>query len=102
MGALKRLKEDRNARVSALCKTDDSITFVEKKRPWEVACDLAFPSATQNELNGEDAAALAKNGCKGVFEGANMPCTPEAVEVLQQAKVTYGPGKAANAGGVAV
>lgn len=75
--------------------------FVPGKRPWEVKCDVAFPSATQNEIDGEDAKTLVKNGCKAVGEGANMPTTPEGVEVFLNAKILYGPGKAANAGGVA-
>lgn len=76
-------------------------TFLEGRSPWSVPCDCAFPSATQNELNGEDAATLVKNGCKLISEGANMPSTPEAVDVFQSAGILYGPGKAANAGGVA-
>jgi len=100
--ALKKLKADRNARVSALCQMDKDIQFVEKKTPWEVKCDMAFPSATQNELDAEDAKALVSNGCKGVFEGANMPTTPEAISIVMRAGLLYGPGKAANAGGVAV
>ena len=64
--------------------------------------ELAFPSATQNEISGEEAKSLVKNGCVGVSEGANMPSTPEAVEVFLENKVLFGPGKAANAGGVAV
>jgi len=76
--------------------------YVEGKRPWEVKCDVALPSATQNEINGEDAETLVKNGCKCVSEGANMPSTPEAIGVYMQNKILYGPGKAANAGGVAV
>ncbi|MFA5104024.1 MAG: NADP-specific glutamate dehydrogenase [Candidatus Margulisiibacteriota bacterium] len=75
--------------------------FVEGKRPWEVKCDIAFPSATQNEIDENDAKALIKNGCICVAEGANMPSTPEAIEVYLNAKILYGPGKAANAGGVA-
>jgi glutamate dehydrogenase (NADP+) len=71
------------------------------KRPWTVKCDLAFPSATQNEISKEDAQILVKNGCISVAEGANMPSTPEAVEVFLKAKVCFAPGKAANAGGVA-
>ena len=74
--------------------------YVPGKRPWEVKCDAAFPSATQNEIDGEDARTLVKNGCKAVGEGANMPTTPEGVEVFLNAKILYGPGKAANAGGV--
>jgi glutamate dehydrogenase (NADP+) len=78
------------------------------KSVWDVVreegvkCDVALPSATQNEINGENAAALVKNGCYCISEGANMPSTPEAVEIYQENKILYGPGKAANAGGVAV
>ncbi len=71
------------------------------KKPWGVKCDVAFPSATQNEIDEADAKELIKNGCIAVGEGANMPTTPEGVEVFQEAKICYGPGKAANAGGVA-
>jgi glutamate dehydrogenase (NADP+) len=75
--------------------------YFEGMRPWFVKCDCAFPSATQNEVNGEDAKLLVKNGCTLVSEGANMPSAPEAVEVFLKNKILYGPGKAANAGGVA-
>ena len=75
--------------------------YLEGKRPWGIPCQCAFPSATQNEINGDDAKTLLKNGCKLVSEGANMPSTPEAVELFVKNKVMYGPGKAANAGGVA-
>lgn len=75
--------------------------FHQGKRPWEVKCDIALPCATQNELNKEDALTLVKNGCTCVCEGANMPCTPEAVEILHENKLLFAPGKAANAGGVA-
>jgi glutamate dehydrogenase (NADP+) len=75
--------------------------YVEGKRPWEVKCDVAFPSATQNEIDEEDAKTLVKNGCKAVGEGANMPTTAEGAEVFLNTKILYGPGKAANAGGVA-
>jgi glutamate dehydrogenase (NADP+) len=75
--------------------------FHQGKRPWEVKCDVALPCATQNELGKEDALTLIKNGCMCLCEGANMPCTPEAVEVFQENKILYAPGKAANAGGVA-
>ncbi len=78
-----------------------NVRYIEGKRPWDVKCDLAFPSATQNEINEDDAKILVKNGCYAVSEGANMPSTPEAVEVFLNAKILYGPGKAANAGGVA-
>ena len=71
------------------------------KTPWKVKCELAFPSATQNEINKDDAKLLIDNGCKLVAEGANMPSTPEAIEVFLENKILFGPGKAANAGGVA-
>jgi len=75
--------------------------FIQGKRPWEVKCDVAMPCATQNELGKEDAEMLVKNGCICVAEGANMPSTPEAVNVFIQNKIMFGPGKAVNAGGVA-
>jgi len=75
--------------------------YIEGKRPWIVPCDIALPSATQNEIDEDDAKELVKNGCFCVSEGANMPSTPEAVEVYLKNKICYGPGKAANAGGVA-
>ena len=75
--------------------------FHQGKRPWEVKCDVALPCATQNELGKVDAQNLVANGCKCVAEGANMPSTPEAVEVFIENKVLFGPGKAVNAGGVA-
>ncbi len=75
--------------------------FVQGKRPWEIKCDIALPCATQNELGKEDALTLVKNGCICVSEGANMPSTPEAIEIFQENKVMFAPGKAANAGGVA-
>ena len=75
--------------------------FMAGRRPWSVPCDCAFPSATQNEIDGADAQALLKNGCQLVSEGANMPSTPDAVHAYLAAKILYGPGKAANAGGVA-
>ncbi len=75
--------------------------YFHDQRPWNVKCDVALPCATQNEINKEDAITLVKNGCYCVSEGANMPSTPEAVEVFIEAKILYGPGKAANAGGVA-
>ena len=75
--------------------------FIQGKRPWEVKCDIALPCATQNELGKEDAENLVKNGVICVAEGANMPSTPEAIEVFQEAKILFAPGKAVNAGGVA-
>lgn len=75
--------------------------YIAGQRPWSVPCDCAFPSATQNEISSEDAATLVRNGCQLVAEGANMPTEPEGIEVFLNAKILYGPGKAANAGGVA-
>jgi glutamate dehydrogenase/leucine dehydrogenase len=75
--------------------------YLENERPWSVKCDIALPCATQNELDGKDAKTLLKNGCICVGEGANMPSIPEAVEHFIKAKTLFGPGKAANAGGVA-
>jgi glutamate dehydrogenase (NADP+) len=77
------------------------VKYFEGQRPWSIKCDMAFPSATQNEVNAEDAKTLIKNGCFVVSEGANMPSTPDAIEVYLESKILYGPGKAANAGGVA-
>lgn len=74
--------------------------YVEGARPWGEKCDIAMPSATQNELNGDDAKTLLANGCFAVSEGANMPSTPEAIDAFLEAKILYAPGKAANAGGV--
>ncbi len=75
--------------------------YLENKKPWAIKCDCAFPSATQNELDGKDAETLIKNGCKLVAEGANMPSTPEAADLFLKEKILYAPGKASNAGGVA-
>jgi len=96
------IKNAARGRVSDYLELSRTATFHAGQRPWGVPCDLAFPSATQNELDGGDAAALAVGGCQGVFEGANMPCTPKAVERFRETGVIFGPGKAANAGGVAV
>ena len=79
-----------------------SVEHHQGKRPWEVPCDLAFPCATQNELSAEEAKTLIKNGCIGVSEGANMPTEQEGINAYQEAKILFGPSKAANAGGVAV
>ncbi|MBO8132107.1 MAG: NADP-specific glutamate dehydrogenase [Candidatus Marinimicrobia bacterium] len=78
------------------------VQYWENKKPWKVKCDIAIPCATQNEINGDDARTLIKNGCFCVVEGANMPSTLEAIDEFQQAKVLFAPAKAANAGGVAV
>ena len=98
---VKKLKENSSARISEYAKKYN-VDFIEGKTPWEVKCDIALPCATQNELNEDDAKALTKNGCFVVAEGANMPSTTEAVEHFVKEKILFGPGKAANAGGVAV
>jgi len=99
---VKDLKTVRYGRISEYVQRYPNAEYLPGERPWRVPCDLAFPSATQNEIEGCDAETLVNNGCYCVSEGANMPSTPEAVEVFQGAKILYGPGKAANAGGVAV
>jgi glutamate dehydrogenase (NADP+) len=76
------------------------VKYYEGLRPWGIKCDMAFPSATQNEVNADDAKTLIKNGCYVISEGANMPSTPDAIEIYIESKILYGPGKAANAGGV--
>ena len=96
------LKNVHRGRIKEYSDRFRGAKFVEGKRPWDVPCDCAFPSATQNEVNGQDAATLVKNGCFVVAEGANMPTDPEGVDVFLKAGILYGPGKAANAGGVAV
>ncbi len=95
------LKNEKRGRISEYTKKYTGAKYVEGKRPWEVKCDIALPCATQNELNGEEAKMLLDNGCICVGEGANMPCTPEAIEAFQKAKILFSPGKASNAGGVA-
>jgi len=95
------LKNVKRGRIKEYCDKYPEATFVAGKRPWEVKCDIALPSATQNEIDGNDARTLMANGCFCVSEGANMPSTPEAIEVYLEKKILYGPGKAANAGGVA-
>lgn len=87
--------------VAPYAKKFPKAKFVAGHRPWEVKCDVALPCATQNELNGDDATNLVKNGCKCVSEGANMPSTPEAIEIFHKNKILFAPGKASNAGGVA-
>ncbi len=95
------LKQVRRGRIGEYADEVSSATFHEG-RPWGVACDIALPCATQNEINEKEAKALVKNGCMGVSEGANMPTELDGVEVFQQAGILYAPSKAANAGGVAV
>lgn len=98
---LKDLKEVRRGRISEYAE-HFGVEYHEGKTPWSVPCDLAFPCATQNELDGDDAKQLVKNGVKGVAEGANMPSTLDAMHAFLEAKILFGPAKAANAGGVGV
>ncbi len=98
---LKQVKEVERTRVSAYAERKKGARYVPDGNIWEVPCQVAFPSATQNELNGKDAAALVKNGCIAVAEGANMPTTPDGIRAFLEARVAFGVGKAANAGGVA-
>ncbi|MEU5852859.1 NADP-specific glutamate dehydrogenase [Saccharopolyspora shandongensis] len=98
---IKQIKEVERGRIATYAERRPGAKFVAQRSVWEVPCDVAMPSATQNELTDADAAALIANGCIAVGEGANMPTTPEAVRSFQEAGVAFGPGKAANAGGVA-
>ena len=99
---VKDLKEVRRGRIKEYAETHEGVTYVaDCSKVWTVPCDIALPCATQNEINKESAEALVKNGCTVVCEGANMPSTPEAIEVYLSNGVLYGPAKAANAGGVA-
>ncbi|MDF1548140.1 MAG: NADP-specific glutamate dehydrogenase [Bacteroidales bacterium] len=95
------LKNVKRGRIQEYADKYD-VQYFEGQRPWGVKCDIAFPSATQNEINADEAKTLIKNGCICVAEGANMPSVPEAIEVYLENKILYGPAKAANAGGVAV
>jgi glutamate dehydrogenase (NADP+) len=95
------LKNIRRGRISDYAKKF-KVDFYKGQRPWVIKCDCAFPSATQNEISGEDAKMLLDNGCHLVSEGANMPTQPDGVEQFLAKKILYGPGKAANAGGVAI
>jgi glutamate dehydrogenase (NADP+) len=94
------LKEVKRGRIKDYATKYPKAQYFENKRPWGIKCDVALPCATQNEVSGEDAKLLVKNGCYCVAEGANMPSTPEAIEVYLENKILYGLGKAANAGGV--
>ena len=98
---VKEIKEVRRGRISEYAKAQMRCKYVTGGSIWDVPCDIALPCATQNELNGRDAANLVKNGCTVVAEGANMPTTPEGTRIFHEAGVAFGPGKAANAGGVA-
>ncbi len=101
LALIKQLKEVERRRIADYTTHHPHARYVAKGNLWEVHCDVAIPSATQNELTGKDAAMLVKNGCIAIAEGANMPTTPEGVRVFLDAGIAYGPGKAANAGGVA-
>ncbi|MGN6547573.1 MAG: NADP-specific glutamate dehydrogenase [Aureliella sp.] len=98
---IKQIKEVERRRIKDYVDQRSSAHYQVGGNVWSVPCDVAMPSATQNELNGKDAATLIKNGVKAIGEGANMPCTPDAVHAFLEAGILFGPGKAANAGGVA-
>ncbi|WP_462254003.1 NADP-specific glutamate dehydrogenase [Ekhidna sp.] len=98
---IKELKNVKRGRISEYADKFSSATFRADETPWTIKCDLAYPCATQNELPLEDAKLLISNGCIGVFEGANMPTTADAVELIKSKKLMFSPGKASNAGGVA-
>ena len=95
------LKNEKRGRISEYADKFKGAKFFKGERPWSVKCDIALPCATQNELNGDEAKQLIKNGCMCVSEGANMPSTPDAIHEFQKAKIMFAPGKASNAGGVA-
>jgi glutamate dehydrogenase (NADP+) len=95
------LKNTRRGRIKEYIVKFPKAEYFQGKRPWNIPAQCAFPSATQNEVNGEEAKTLVKNGCYVVGEGANMPTTPDGMEHFRAAKILYGLGKAANAGGVA-
>lgn len=101
LSTLKRIKEVERKRLTAYTEVHKQAHYINEGSIWNTPCDIALPCATQNELHEDHAKTLLKNGCIAVAEGANMPCTPEAVELFQQAGACYAPGKAANAGGVA-
>jgi glutamate dehydrogenase (NADP+) len=98
---IKLLKEVQRRRIKEYVDKRKHAKFLEKGNIWEIPCDVAMPSATENEISGADAKRLVENGCIAVGEGANMPTTPEGIKIFLDAKIAYGPGKAANAGGVA-
>ena len=96
------LKNNKRGRISEYVKKFPKAKFYKNKTPWQVPCNIALPCATQNELNANDAEILINNGCICISEGANMPCSPEAISVFRKNKILFAPGKASNAGGVAV
>ena len=101
---MREIKEIERGRIKTYAERVSKAKFIPRKKAsiWTIPCDVALPCATQNELNGEDAKILIENGCMAVSEGANMPSTPEAIHLFLKKKILFGPGKAANAGGVAV
>ncbi len=99
---IKELKNNRRGRILEYSKVHRDVRYLDGERPWNIPCDIAIPCATQNELDFSDAVTLLENGCCCIAEGSNMPCTPGAVDQFIDARILYGPGKAANAGGVAV
>ncbi len=101
LDTIKQLKEIERRRIKDYCEYHKGARYTPNGNIWDIPCEVAFPSATENEITGKDAKKLVKNGCIAVGEGANMPTTPEGVHVFIQAGIAYGPGKAANAGGVA-
>jgi glutamate dehydrogenase (NADP+) len=101
LDAIQNIKNVKRGRIKELAEMYGDIEYHEGEKPWGVKCDIALPCATQNELDGDDAATLLSNGCMCVSEGANMPSTPEAIHKFHEAKILFAPGKASNAGGVA-
>ena len=96
-----QLKNVRRGRIKEYVSQYPNAKYLENQRPWSIPCDIALPCATQNEIEAADAEMLVKNGCYCIAEGANMPTTPEAIAIIQKARLLYSPGKASNAGGVA-
>jgi glutamate dehydrogenase (NADP+) len=101
LDVVKLLKEVQRRRIKEYVEKRPHAKYIEKGDIWEVPCEVAMPSATENEISGKDAKTLVENGCVAVGEGANMPTTPEGIKIFLEAKIAFGPGKAANAGGVA-
>jgi glutamate dehydrogenase (NADP+) len=99
---MKEIKETKRLRISEYAKQDKNTKYIAGGNIWDLSCDIAMPCATQNELEKKDAELLSRGGLLAIAEGANMPCTPDAIEVFTHNKIPFGPGKASNAGGVAV
>ena len=102
LGFVMDLKNNKRGRISEYVEKFKKAEFYKNKTPWTIPCEIALPCATQNELNLDDAKILVKNGCICISEGANMPCTPDSIMFFKKNKLLYAPGKASNAGGVAV